>query len=139
MCWPCCAEAPTPHRGAPVETASRRRFGAPTSSPLYCCSGLLAMEGVAPSGPGWATFWEVLVGLAMLSIIVAVVRLARGPTLADRVVALDLIATIAVVTAALSSIAYSQPVFLDLAVVLTLVTFVATVAFARAIQRTAQP
>jgi multicomponent Na+:H+ antiporter subunit F len=97
------------------------------------------MEGVAPSGPGWATFWEVLVGLAMLSIIVAVVRLARGPTLADRVVALDLIATIAVVTAALSSIAYSQPVFLDLAVVLTLVPFVATVAFARAIQRTAQP
>ncbi len=69
--------------------------------------------------------------LAMLAIalFLAFVRLLRGPTLPDRVVALDLMSTLVVGIMAVDAIATRQPVFLDAAVLLTLISFLATVAF----------
>lgn len=66
------------------------------------------------------------------------VRLVRGPSAADRVVALDLIATAAVGALAAYAVAYEQPVFLDIAVLLALITFVGTVGFASFIERRVQ-
>jgi multicomponent Na+:H+ antiporter subunit F len=75
--------------------------------------------------------------LAMLSValLLAFVRLARGPSLPDRVIALDLISILAAAIAATYAIAAAQAVFLDVAIVLALISFVGTVAFARFVER----
>jgi multicomponent Na+:H+ antiporter subunit F len=58
-------------------------------------------------------------------------RLMRGPTLPDRVVALELVATVLVGIVAVYSISSRQPVYLDVGIVLALVGFIGAVAFAR--------
>lgn len=73
-----------------------------------------------------------LVGLAMF---LTFVRLVRGPTLPDRVVALDLMAVLTVGMIAAYEIATDQPILLDTATVLALVAFLGTVAFARYLER----
>ena len=69
-----------------------------------------------------------LVGLAMF---LTFVRLVRGPTLPDRVVALDLMGVLAVGMLAAAAVATDSPVLLDPATVLALVGFLGTVGFAR--------
>jgi multicomponent Na+:H+ antiporter subunit F len=64
-------------------------------------------------------------------------RLARVPSLSDRVIALDLIAVLAVGMIAMFALEAGQPVFLDAAIVLALVAFLGTVAFARYLERRA--
>ena len=77
------------------------------------------------------------IALAMLSValLLAFVRLARGPSLPDRVIALDLISILAAAIAATYAIAARQAVFLDVAIVLALISFIGTVAFARFVER----
>lgn len=60
----------------------------------------------------------------------ATLRLLRGPTLPDRVVALDLIGTIAVGAIAVYAITEHKPVYLNVSMVLALLMFIGTVAFA---------
>jgi multicomponent Na+:H+ antiporter subunit F len=62
-------------------------------------------------------------------------RLIRGPSLADRVIAVDLITTILVILLTLAGLALDDGAYLDAAVALALVAFLATVAFARYIDR----
>jgi multicomponent Na+:H+ antiporter subunit F len=69
------------------------------------------------------------------AIVVAFIRLLRGPSVPDRVVALDLIATLAVGVIAVEAIALDEPLLLRAAVVLALITFVGTVAFGRYIEK----
>jgi multicomponent Na+:H+ antiporter subunit F len=73
----------------------------------------------------------------MLSIaaFLAFIRLVRGPSLPDRVVALDLIAAVTVGFIAVYAIDTGEHVFLDVAIVVALITFLGTVAFARYIER----
>jgi multicomponent Na+:H+ antiporter subunit F len=71
-----------------------------------------------------------VVALVGLAILLVVVRLLRGPTLPDRVVALDMIGTLAAGAIAVYAVRENEPVFLFAAVVLALVMFVGTVAFA---------
>lgn len=77
-----------------------------------------------------AAFALLVVGMAA-----AFVRLVRGPSLADRVVALDFIAVLTVAFAGVYAIEAGAAVFLDVAVALALAVFLATVAFARFIER----
>jgi len=70
-----------------------------------------------------------------LSLALAFVRLVRGPDLPDRVVALDLMTALVMGMIAAYGIGAGQPVFLDVAIVLALVSFVATVAFAAYLER----
>lgn len=77
----------------------------------------------------------VLVGTQALVLVISMVRLVRGPTLADRVVAYDLMATITVGLLALVSMAFDARVLLDVAGVLALVMFISTIAFARYIEK----
>ena len=80
-----------------------------------------------------------ILALAMLSValFLALIRLARGPSLPDRVIALDLMGTIAVGIITVYAIATQQPVFLDVAIVLALIAFLGTVAFARYVEKRA--
>lgn len=73
--------------------------------------------------------------LVMLSVLLGFVRLARGPTLADRVVALDMMTVSIVAFCAIFAIYADSSVFLDVGIVLALVGFLATVALARFAER----
>ena len=69
-----------------------------------------------------------------ISLIIAAIRLVVGPSLSDRVIALDLIAFITIGFIATYAISTSRPALLDAATVLALVAFLGTAAFARYIQ-----
>jgi len=77
-------------------------------------------------------FTEVLL---IASISLVALRLVLGPGLANRVVALDVIAVLATALMSLYAVRFEQAVFLDVAVILALVSFVGTVAFAHFIER----
>ena len=77
----------------------------------------------------------VVMPLGLVSLLLALVRLLRGPTLADRVVALDLIGVIAIALLATYALATGQPAFVDVALVVGLIGFLGTVAFARYVER----
>lgn len=72
----------------------------------------------------------VVMPLLALAIILAFVRLARGPSLPDRVVALEFMMAVGMGLIAVYAIITGQLVFIDVAVVLALISFLGTVAFA---------
>jgi len=63
------------------------------------------------------------------------VRLAKGPTLPDRVIAIDLIGVLLVCLLVVVADVTAQQAFLDVAMVVALISFVGTVAYARYIER----
>ena len=65
-----------------------------------------------------------------VTVLIAVVRLVRGPSTADRVVALDLLSAVAVGIMAAWSVAADDAVYLDVALLVALLAFLGTVAFA---------
>lgn len=75
--------------------------------------------------------FTVLVAAAAL----CVVRLVRGRSVADRIVALDLLLVITTSGIALATIATGSGVFLDVLVVTALLGFVGTVTVARYMER----
>ncbi len=86
------------------------------------------------------TFVPLTVVFAMLTtaLFLSLIRLISGPSLPDRVVALDLIAVIAVGMITVYAIDLDQKVFLDAAIVVALIAFLGTVAFARYVERRAR-
>ncbi|OFZ19118.1 MAG: hypothetical protein A2X94_10235 [Bdellovibrionales bacterium GWB1_55_8] len=74
-------------------------------------------------------------GNMCLSFILVFIRLAIGPSLPDRVVALDLLAVLSAGFITIYAISAHQPVYLDVAITLTLIAFLSTVAFARYVQQ----
>lgn len=76
-------------------------------------------------------------GFALLSIgmLLTTVRLVRGPSLPDRVVALDLLTILGLGMLALYATATENAAYLDVGIVLTLVTFLATISFAYYIEK----
>ena len=62
-------------------------------------------------------------------------RLFRGPTAADRILAIDLLAVITAAAILLHALATGQPVFLDVVVVLGVIVFFGTVALAGTLNR----
>lgn len=83
-------------------------------------------------------FVNIMIGLLVLAIALATIRLVRGPGLANRVVALDVIAVLGAALTALFAIHFDLRVFLDVTIILALVSFVGTVAFAHHIERGAR-
>lgn len=80
---------------------------------------------------------NVVMMMLSVALLLAFARLAIGPTLPDRVVALELTATLGVGVIAVYDVVTHQPVFLDVATVMALVAFLGAVAFARYIERSA--
>jgi Multisubunit Na+/H+ antiporter, MnhF subunit len=80
--------------------------------------------------------------IAFLMITIAMVlafsRLVRGPTLPDRVIALDLSAILSTSFLSIYAIDSGQRVYLDVAIVLALIAFLGTVAFALYMERRAR-
>jgi multicomponent Na+:H+ antiporter subunit F len=81
----------------------------------------------------------ILYGLLIVSMFLALARLVRGPSLPDRVVALDLIAITAVGFIGVYAVATDQPIYIDEAMVLALIAFLGTSAFAHFIEKGSVP
>lgn len=78
---------------------------------------------------------DVATVLVLLGLVCACGRLLLGPTRADRVVAVDLVTVLLVALASLSALRFDDSVYLDIGLTLALVGFLATVAFARYVER----
>lgn len=78
--------------------------------------------------------WVVLPMLG-LALVLTLVRIAIGPSAPDRVVALDLLTTVVIGMIAAYAIATGQPVNIDVAIALAIISFLGTVAFARYVER----
>ncbi len=73
--------------------------------------------------------------LLTVAILLSFMRLAKGPSLPDRVVALELIATMVVAIIGVHAIDTGVASFLDIAIVLALTAFLAAIGFARFLER----
>lgn len=77
------------------------------------------------------------VGLPVLglALVLTLFRTLEGPTLPDRIVGLDLLGTLGISVAAVVALAERDAVYLDVAIVLALLSFLGTVAFAAYLER----
>lgn len=79
--------------------------------------------------------WNLILLLLSAGMISVFIRLARGPYLPDRVIALDLISVLAMGFIVAYSVRFNQPNFLDVAIILAMISFLGTVAFAYYLER----
>lgn len=70
-------------------------------------------------------------GILSLSFLVTIYRIVKGPTLPDRILGLDMLVAIAIGFIAVIGIKTGYTLYVDVAIALGLVGFLATVAFAR--------
>ena len=82
-----------------------------------------------------AYFVYFILPILMVSVILTFIRLYKGPSVVDRVIALDLIITIGIGIITVYSIRSHEQVFLDVAIMLALIAFLGTVAFAYYIEK----
>jgi len=85
----------------------------------------------------FAPVYIITLSILSLAFLLAFVRLVRGPSLADRVVAFDVMTTIGMGFIAVYAISTNQSIFLDVASVVALIAFLATIAFAYYLRRKA--
>jgi len=70
-----------------------------------------------------------------LALVLTLFRTLKGPTLPDRIVGLDLLGTLGISVAGVVALAARDAVYLDVAIVLALLSFLGTVAFAAYLER----
>lgn len=80
------------------------------------------------AGAAWVL--PLATALLALSGLITLYRLLRGPSRPDRAVAIDSLTLLAVAAMALLCLMRGEPLFLDVAVLLALVSFLGTAAFA---------
>jgi len=82
---------------------------------------------------GWVL--TVVFALLVMGLMLSFIRLVRGPSLADRVIALELIALTTVALILTYAMQTNVSDFIDVALVLALTGFMAAVGFARFLER----
>mgnify|MGYP000087717331 CR=1 FL=1 len=74
---------------------------------------------------------NIALGLLMLSMVLTSIRVILGPTLGDRILALDQLVAIAIGFIAVIAVRTGYELYVDIALALGLAGFLATAAFAR--------
>ena len=77
------------------------------------------------------TLWLFTVLFMVALMLLAMVRLVKGPTSADRVVALDAINTLVVAAMIVLGVVFQQIIFIDVAIIYALLSFVGTLYIAK--------
>ncbi len=77
--------------------------------------------------------WATLISLSLLglALLVSLVRIVLGPTLSDRILALDMLTVVAMGFVGAIAVRTGLWLYLDIAIALALLGFLATVALAR--------
>ena len=79
--------------------------------------------------------WTVIFVFLTTGIVFSFIRLAKGPHLTDRIIALDLISVMAIGFFVTYGVLFNKSSFLDVAIILALITFLGTIAFAYYLER----
>ena len=79
--------------------------------------------------------YYIILPILSLSILLVFLRFIKGPTISDRIIAVDLLVTIGIGFIAVYSILSHQPTFLDIALILGLIAFLGTVAYSSYLQK----
>lgn len=77
------------------------------------------------------TIWIFTVLFMVALMLLAMVRLVKGPTSADRVVALDAVNTLVVAAMIVLGVVFHQFIFIDVAIIYALLSFVGTLYIAK--------
>ena len=67
----------------------------------------------------------------LISIAIAIIRVLLGPTVPDRIVGLDTINTLVIVSMVLFGAAYKEVIYIDVAIVYALLSYVTTLFIAK--------
>jgi multicomponent Na+:H+ antiporter subunit F len=73
--------------------------------------------------------YYIIFPILVVSVLLVFIRFLKGPSIADRVVALDLLITIGIGIIAIYAIINDKPTFLDIAMIMALIAFLGTAAF----------
>jgi multicomponent Na+:H+ antiporter subunit F len=95
------------------------------------------MNSLLPPMLQWATGLAALFVLAAMAL--TFLRFRRGPSLPDRVIAIDLFAMLVMGSIILYAFYTGFTLYLDAALVLAFLAFLGTVAFARYLEKRVQP
>ncbi len=78
---------------------------------------------------------QISMWILSLSVVLACYRIIRGPSLPDRILALDLIAVLVIGIIGVYCVMMENLKLMDLATVLALMAFVGTIAFSRYVEK----
>ncbi|GEN83317.1 Na(+)/H(+) antiporter subunit F [Sporosarcina luteola] len=81
------------------------------------------------------TFIWVCLILVVLSIVGIMYRVFRGPSIPDRLIALDGFGVMLISAIALISILFDTPFFIDVILLIAIMSFIGTVSFSKFIER----
>lgn len=73
--------------------------------------------------------YYVILPILTIAVVLIFLRFLKGPSISDRVIALDLLITTGIGIIAVYSVIVNQSTFLDIAMILALIAFLTTVAF----------
>jgi multicomponent Na+:H+ antiporter subunit F len=75
-----------------------------------------------------------LINVSLFSALFVLYRVVRGPSPADRVIAVDILGVLIIGVLALIGLYYDQGFFMDIALIWALLSFVASLAFAKILE-----
>ena len=81
------------------------------------------------------TIYMIAAGFALAGMLIAFIRLVLGPTPADRTVALDAMTALAITVITYLAAVLGRIIYLDVALVYALISFIGVVAIARYLER----
>jgi multicomponent Na+:H+ antiporter subunit F len=80
---------------------------------------------------GFDEIYLVVLGVLFLSVVMAIIRVVKGPTAPDRVVGLDTINTIVIVGMVIFGVAAGSVIYIDVAIVYAFLSFISTLFIAK--------
>ncbi len=79
--------------------------------------------------------WLPAAAVLGVCIVIALVRIALGPTAPDRIVGLDTVNTLVVTTMVVLGAAFREAIYIDVAIVYALLSFVTTLFIAKYVEK----
>ena len=73
----------------------------------------------------------VVLGVLLLSVLMAIIRVVKGPTAPDRIVGLDTINTLVIVGMVIFGLAEKSVIYIDVAIIYALLSFISTLFIAK--------
>ena len=70
----------------------------------------------------------LIFGMLLLAFVLAFVRMLKGPDMSDRIVAMDLIASVTMAFILSYSVLVNKNIYFDIVIVISLISFIGTVA-----------
>lgn len=77
------------------------------------------------------TLYLAVLAALFLSVVMAIIRVVKGPTAPDRIVGLDTINTIVIVSMVIFGLATGSVLYIDVAIVYALLSFISTLFIAK--------